>query len=218
MPARKGVIIMKKVILAVILLGMATGCFLGDKAGEISGQVTHSGIGLEGVTITTNPETSTETTGQDGKYSISGIDKTQAYIVTASKSGYISSSETVVLEVGTFSCAKPTKDNVNFMLSNGLAFTTKFYTGTCNTNPFTVNCPAISNLALQDVTCYCLSYKQGEWWELPVTYTNGGITYEDQVVVSQSGYVKFTTLANGALYSGNALTGASYLIVVKTFS
>ena len=104
------VITIRNIVMSMLIAGMMTGCFLGDKDGEISGIVINSADkGLSGVLISTSPATSNTYTDGNGEYKLTGISKFQEYIVYASKDGYTTGSASVVLErAGTLSCSVPT--------------------------------------------------------------------------------------------------------------
>lgn len=210
--------IFRNVVIVCLLSGMITSCFLGDQAGEISGKVTDtSGNGLQYVTITTSPATSTVKTNWDGTYKIENINKTQEYIITTLMIGYKSESLSVILEVGSFSCAKPTRNDVNFMLAEVVtSVSTKTYEGNPTSNPYKVSVPEITDLSKQIVLCY-VYYRTDEWLQLPHTSYIAGDIFEDVPLIG-IGYVQFETYRNYAYYSGKALYGATYKIVVKTFS
>ena len=109
----------RNILIGTLIAGIMTGCFLGDKDGEISGIVINSADkGLSGVLISTSPATSNTYTDGNGEYKLTGISKFQEYIVYASKDGYTTSSASVVLErAGTLSCGVPAARVADIKLS-----------------------------------------------------------------------------------------------------
>ena len=91
-----------KITLLTLSLTMIAGCLWFGGEGNISGTVTDAnGVSVEGVTITTNPETETLTTISDGKYLLENV-KTGNYTIEATKDSITTSKEAILAKPGFF--------------------------------------------------------------------------------------------------------------------
>lgn len=94
------------------------------------------------------------------------------------------------------------------------------YTGTPTSNPFSVSIPDITTDQVTSfvINCYVVDpSNSNEWKELPLYFRDGSDVYEHTVTVG-NGVITFQTYLNGASYSGAALLGRTYKIMVRKFA
>jgi len=108
----------KGLLISVMLLSMVTGCFLGEKAGNITGKaLTWDGQGISGITVSTSSGKITTTTTSNGSYTLENIADPMSYTVTAYRSSSDYKTISVIVEPsGGFSCNPigATDQNITF--------------------------------------------------------------------------------------------------------